>query len=119
LRDVSETLRLFSKKRWMVKERLLIERIYGALLENFLEEHLAQRRGQLIDEPRDAEIVVADDVLLGVENLADLEGDLRLLEGFGEVLDAAYDRADADGRVRVEFARRACRLSSARASRGP
>ena len=46
------------------EERLLIQRVDGVLLENLLEEHLAQSRGQLIDQTADAQVLVVDDVLL-------------------------------------------------------
>ena len=77
------------------KERLLVERVDGVLLEDLLQEHLAQRRRQLVDEAADAEILVADDVLLRVEDLADLDGHLRFLVGLGKVAQMRRHRADA------------------------
>ncbi len=49
-------------------------------------------------------VVVTDDVLLGVEHLADLQGDLRLLEGTGQVLDPFDNGADANRSLGIELA---------------
>ena len=58
LREVSETLRLFSKEALNGHQCLAIQAIKAALLEHLLQEHLAQRGGQLVDQPSDAEILI-------------------------------------------------------------
>lgn len=78
------------------EQSLLIEAVYRAALEHLAHEHIAQGRGKLIDKSCDAEIVVADYGLFGVEHLADLEGYLSFLERTGKLLDAGDGRADAD-----------------------
>ena len=78
------------------EERLLVERVDGVLLEDLLQEHFAQCRRQLINEAADAEVFIADDVLLGVEDLADLDRHLRFLIGLREVAQVRRHRADTD-----------------------
>ena len=78
------------------KERLLVERVDGVLLEDLLQEHFAQCRRQLINEAADAEVFIADDVLLGVEDLADLDRHLRFLIGLREVAQVRRHRANTD-----------------------
>ena len=63
------------------EQGLLVEALNGAALEHFLEEHLAQGGGQLIDQAGDAEVVIADDGALGVEHLGDLQRGLGFLKG--------------------------------------
>ena len=72
------------------EQGLVIEGLNGVLLENFLEEGLAQSGREVVDKSCDTEVVVAYDVLVGVEYLSYLEGCLSLLEGACEVLNADY-----------------------------
>ena len=65
------------------KQGLLVQRVNGIFLEDLLEEHFAQGRGQLINQAADTQILIIDDVLLGVEDLAHLNGDLGLLIALG------------------------------------
>ena len=75
---------------------LLVKALDGPFFEYLFEEHLAKSGGKLIDKSCDAEVVVAHDSLVGVENLSDLKGDLRFLEALGKVLDTGGGSADAD-----------------------
>ena len=77
-------------------ERVLIERLDGVFLERFGQEHLAQRRRQLINDAADAEVVIVNDRLLVFKHLADLDGDLRLLIAVGQLAQVVGRRADAD-----------------------
>ena len=86
------------------EQGLMVQGVDGALLEHLFQEHLAQGGGQLVNQPGDAQVVIADDGLLGVEHLAHFQGHLGLFEGAGQVLDAADHGADAHGAVGVEFA---------------
>ena len=104
LRDVSETFRLFSKNRWMVNRVSWSRESMEPLREHLLEEHLAQGGGQLVNQAGNAQVVVADDGLLGVEDLAHFQGHLGLFEGAGQILNAVDHRADAHGAVGVELA---------------
>ena len=81
------------------EQRLLIEGVDGILLEHLGQEDLAERRRQLIDEPPDAQVFIVDDGLLRVEHLADLNGDLCLLVGVGQLAQVARHGADADHRL--------------------
>ena len=74
---------------------LLIQRVDGVLFEHLLQEHLAQGGGQLIDQAADAQILVVDDVALGVEHLAHLDGDLGFLVALGQITQMERQRADA------------------------
>ena len=49
---------------------LLIQALDAALLEHRAQEHLADSGGQLVDQAGNAKVVVADDLLLGVEHLS-------------------------------------------------
>ena len=88
------------------EQRLLIERIDGILLEHLGQEDLTERRRQLVDEAADAEVFIVDDRLFRLEDLADLDGDLCLLVGIGQLAQMLGDRADADGRARADGPRR-------------
>ena len=77
------------------EQRLLIQGVDGILLENLLQEHLAQGGGQLIDQPADAQILIVDDIALGVKDLAHLDGDLGLLIGLGQIPQVQGQGADA------------------------
>ena len=62
------------------KESFLIKGFDGALLEYLFEEHLAQRIRQLINKSGNAQILIRNNCLFGIEYLADFESHLRLLE---------------------------------------
>ena len=85
-------------------QRFAVERFERPAAEHLGEEHFAKRRGKLVNQPRDAEAFVVDGRLLGVEHLADLQRDLRVLERVRQLLDAADHRADADGDLQIKFA---------------
>src|SRR5699024_699156 len=57
-------------------------------------------------QPGDAQVVVGDDLALGVEHLAHFHGDLRFLEAGGQVLDVVDGGADAHHRLDVVLARK-------------
>ena len=84
-------------------ERLVIEAFERTVFEYFLEEHLAERGGKLIDKTSYAEVLVADDRLFGVEYLADLDRGLSLLVGARKILDVVDGGSDADRNLRIEF----------------
>ena len=77
-------------------QRVRVQGPYGVLLEDLGEEHLAEGGGQLVDDAADAEILVVDDGLLGVEHLADLDGDLGFLVAVGQLAQVVSRGADAD-----------------------
>ena len=60
------------------EQRLSVERIDALLLEDLAQEGLAQGSGQLVDQAGDAQVIVADDLTLGVEHLADFHSNLGL-----------------------------------------
>jgi len=78
------------------KEGLLVEGLDRALLEYFLEEGLAEGSRQMIDQPCDAEIVVRNDDLIGIENFAYFKSDLGFLKGSGQISYPLNDSTDAD-----------------------
>ena len=84
----------------------MVEGLNGAALENFLQEHFAKRGRQLINQTGNAEVVIADNGLFGVEYLADLKRNLGFLKGARKILDAVYNGADAHNAVGVELARK-------------
>ena len=85
------------------EECLLIKALEGTALKYFLEEHFAESGRQLIDKSSDAEVVVADDGLLRIEDLTDLESDLSLFEGRSQTSDVRNQGADTDGALDVEL----------------
>ena len=52
------------------EKRFAVERIERALLENFVEEHFAKRCGKLVYKSAYAEVFVADNILIRIENSA-------------------------------------------------
>ena len=85
------------------EKSLVVKALDGSSLEHLSEEHIAQSGGQLIDEACNAEIVIADDGLLGVEYLADLKGYLSLFEGAGKILYSLDGGAYADKHMSVKL----------------
>ena len=77
------------------EQGLLVQGVNGVLLEDLLEEHLAQGGGQLVDQPADAQVLIVDDILFRVEDLAHLNGDLGLLIALGQVPQVDGNGADA------------------------
>ena len=77
-------------------ERVVVERFDRVFLERLGEEHFAQRDRQLIDDAADAEVLIVDDGLLVFEDLAHVDGDLRLFVAVGQLAQMAGRRADAD-----------------------
>ena len=86
------------------EQRFVVEGLNAVLLEHFLEEGFAQGGRQVVDKTRDTEVVVAYDVLVGVEYLSYFQGGLRLLEGARQVLYADNGRAYADIHLGEELA---------------
>ena len=82
---------------------LVIQAFDGAFLKDLPQVLLAQGGGQLINDARDTQVIIADDKPLGIEYLAHFQRGLRLTEGPGQILDAGNDTADADLRLGVEF----------------
>ena len=56
------------------EQGLLIQAFNAALLEHLAQEHLAHGGGQLVDQTSNAQIIVADDLLFGIEHLAHFHG---------------------------------------------
>ena len=86
------------------EQRLGIEGVDALLLEHLAQECLAERRRQLVDQARNAQMVIADDLTLGVKHLADLHGNLGFLKAGGQVFDVADGRTDADDGLDVMVA---------------
>ena len=93
LRDVQVVL----KELVNGKQGLLVQGVNGVLLKYLLEEHPAHHRGQLVDQATDAQVLIGDDGLLRVKDLAHVDGHPGLLVGPGQVPDVADHGADADG----------------------
>ena len=60
--------------------------------------------GQLIDQACNAQIIVADDLLFGVEHLAHFHGDLCFLKGGSQILHVGDGGADAHHSLDVMLA---------------
>ena len=84
-------------------QRLAVKTFERALLEHLLQEHIAESGRKLIDKTTDAEILIAYDILFGVEYLANLNCDLRFLERAREIFNVVDRGADANRYLRVEF----------------
>ena len=82
---------------------LAVERLEASLLEYLLEEHLAESGRKLIDKSADTEVFVAYDVLLGLENLADVESYLSLLISARKILEVIYYGRNTDIDLGVEL----------------
>ena len=61
------------KERLNGLQRFTVERLEATALEYLLQKHFAKCGGQLIDQTANAEILIADDVLFVLKNLADLK----------------------------------------------
>ena len=84
-------------------KRLAVKKLKASLLEDLLEEHLAKRCGKLIYQSSDTEIVVTDNILFGLKNSSDFDGDLRFLVCSCEILDVVHYRGDTDGYLGEEL----------------
>ena len=76
------------------EECLVVEGLDAALLEYFFEEGVAESCGEMIDKSCDTEVIVAYDVLVRIEYLADLKCGLSLLEGASQILNAYNGSTD-------------------------
>ena len=81
----------------------MIELIERFLLEYLVQEHLAERRRELVYQSADAEVLIRHDILFRVEHLADLKRYLRFLERSCKILDAVGGGADTDRDFGIEF----------------
>ena len=111
--SVNEQLsRCFGNVQIVLEETLdseqcfVVERLDRAFLENFLEEGFAECCREVVDKSCDTEVIVGNDRLVRIENLADFKCDLSFLERTRKILDADNDRADTDIYPCVEFARK-------------
>ena len=84
-------------------ESFSVEAFERAALEYFLKEHFAKSRGELVDKSADTEAFIVDNVLFGIEYLADLEGNLCVLIGTRKFFYVGNDRADTDMHLEIEF----------------
>ena len=91
------------KKLLYGEQRLLVESLYGPLVEDFVEEHLAKSGGKLINQPCNAQMLVGYHRFVAVKYLAHLKGDFRLLKGPRKIPYAGHHRAYAHRRVGVEL----------------
>ena len=85
------------------EQRFVVKALDAAALEYLMQEGLAEGGRQVIDESCDAEIVVADDDLVCIEYLADLQRGLCFLEGTRQILDAGDRCTDADIHAGIEL----------------
>ena len=98
-----ELSRRFGNVEVVLKEALdrhkgfTVERIYAAVLEYFLKEHLAKSCGKLVDKSADTEIFVADNVLFCLKHFAYLKSHLSLFVCSCKVLDVVNYRRDTNG----------------------
>ena len=69
------------------RQRLLVKIIRALPAKDLLDEHLAERYRQLIDQTSDAELAVRDDIPLGKKDLAHVERHLCLLVRAADLLD--------------------------------
>ena len=81
------------------KKCLLVQGVNGVLLEDLLEEHLAERGGKLVDQPPDAQILIVDNILLRVEDLAHLNGNLGFLIALGQIPQVCGNGSNAHHRT--------------------
>ena len=77
-------------------KRVLVKSFKRIFLEHLVEEHFAERGGQLIYYTADAEIFIADDRLFRIEYSADIDRDLGFLIAVGKLAQVARGRSDAD-----------------------
>ena len=77
-------------------QRILVKSFKRIFLEHLVEEHLAERGGQLIYYTADAEIFIANDRLFRIENSADVDRDLGFLITVGKLAQVTRGRSDAD-----------------------
>ena len=62
-------------------KRLAVKRFKRSAAEHLGKKHLAKRGGKLVNKTGDTEAFIIYGGFFGVEYLADLKGDLRVLEG--------------------------------------
>ena len=77
-------------------KRVLVKSFKRIFLEDLIEEHFAERCGQLIYYTADTEIFIAYDRLFRVEDSADIDRDLGFLIAVGKLAQVTRGRSDAD-----------------------
>ena len=75
------------------RKRLLVKIVRGLAVKDFLDEHPAQRKRQLIDQTADSKPAVRHHVLRAVENFAYIQSHLGFLVRAGYVLDLIDNRS--------------------------
>ena len=83
---------------------LLVELVGVLALEDFADEHSAERNRQLINQAADAQAVVRHDFLAAVEDFPDVQGHFRFFVGARNFLDLVDDGAVGDADV-LDFRR--------------
>ena len=86
------------------EQGLLVQGIDRILLEHLGQEDLAQGGGQLINQASDAQLLIIDDALLGIEDLAHIDGGLGFLVGIGQLPQMLGHGADADDGLDTQLA---------------
>ena len=90
-------------------QRLLIEIIRTLAVEDLLDEHLAQRDRQLINQPTDSQFAVGDDITFSEEDLAYIQRHLRFLIRAACFLDLINGRTVGDSDILHIFLFQKCR----------
>ena len=85
------------------EQGFVVEGFDRALLEYLLKEGFAEGCGEMIDKSCDTEVIVAYDILFGVEYLTYFDSYLRLLEGTCKILNAHNGSTDTDIYLSEEF----------------
>ena len=73
------------------------------MLKHLAEENLAKGGRKLINKSADTKIFIADNFLLALENLTNLNGNLRFLIGICKVLDIFNYSADTNANLAVKL----------------
>ena len=86
------------------EEGFMVERLNRPSFKDLPQEHVAEGGRELIDQTGNPQVVIADDRFFGIEHLADLQRDLRLLEAARKVLDPDDRGPDPNHHLGVKLA---------------
>ena len=73
------------------KQCFVIQRFNAAPLEHFVQESFTQGGRQVVNQACNAQIIVADNGFIRIEDLSDFQSGLCLLEGTGQFFDAVHN----------------------------
>ena len=99
-------IKIVFKEALNCKERLLIQILDRAALENLFQKGFAKGCRQLVNKSCNTEVVIRNDCFFGIEYLADLKRRLGLFKRFSKIFKVIYGGSYADNGMNLKLSRK-------------